>query len=278
MMTICTEEDLMLLRREFNETVKVLRDEINELKKQLGISRFESATDKTCQKVLTPAFRSVAALEDYVDKVILSAKIPNLDKEELQVFKNRKTTYYIRDMINKYASEEDKNHLLSVPVKRGVKRVDTWVNDNRFTEIIYECLPRYIDNYLINRYKDIDKLHGRQARALIAGQNYRASIAIETAKAEISGKCNYDEFSKRLELAIKRFKSTSSYQKDYRSLINIIKKAMKQFTHEEIQECYDAFYQKNRYNAKRELDAIGYVPEYAFRYIEAFEKLVYDAK
>lgn len=275
MMTICTEEDLMLLRKEFNETVKMLRDEINELKKQLGISRFESVTDKTCQKVLTHAFGSVAALEDYVDNVILSAKIPNLDKDELQVFKNRKTTYYIRDMIDKYATESDKQYLLSAPVGKHLKRIDTWVNDPRFTEIIYYCLPKYRDGYLSDRYANIDKLRSSQARARIAGRNYRASVAVEAAKTEICGKCNHEEFSKRLERAIKHFKSTPQYQKNYHALIGLIKKVMKQFTYDELEVCRKAFFEKNSYEAKRDLDAVGYVPEYAFRYIEEFEKCVY---
>lgn len=275
MMTICTEEDLMLLRKEFNETVKILRDEINELKMQLGVSTASCPKDKQKRTTSTRSFGSVVALEEYVDKVILSAKIPNLDKAELEIFKNRKTTYYIRDMIDKCATAEDREYLLSAPVRRKLKRVDTWVKDPRFTEIVYYCLPKYRDGYLTERYKNIDKLHSCQSRARIAGQNYRASLAVEAAKAEIVGKCNEEEFSKRLERAIKHFKSTPQYEKNYHSLVSIIRKVLKQFTPEEIQECYDAFYLKNRYNAKRELDAIRYVPEYAFRYIEAFEKIVY---
>ena len=68
MMTICTEEDLMLLRREFNETVKVLRDEINELKKQL---QEKEITKKVVSSKRT--FKSTQELEMYVDKMILNS-------------------------------------------------------------------------------------------------------------------------------------------------------------------------------------------------------------
>lgn len=127
MMTICTEEDLMLLRKEFNETIKLMRDEINELKMQIGASTVSCPKDEEQRASGTHSFGSVAALEEYVDKVILSAQIPNLDRAELEVFKNRKTTYYIRDMIDRYASVEDRKYLLSVPVRRKLKRVDTWL-------------------------------------------------------------------------------------------------------------------------------------------------------
>lgn len=150
------------------------------------------------------------------------------------------------------------------------------VKDPRFTEIIYYCLPKYRDGYLSDRYANIDKLRSSQARARIAGRNYRASLAVEGAKVEISGKCNQLEFAKRLERAIKHFKTTTKYQQNYHSLIAIIKKVMKQFTYEELQACRDAFFEKNRYQARRDIDVIGYVPEYAFRYIEAFEKIIYS--
>src|SRR5574344_1766439 len=102
MMTICTEEDLMLLRRESNENDKVLRDEINELKKQL---QEKEITKKVVASKRT--FKSTQELDMYVDKLILDANIPNVDAEELEKFKSRATRHYIADIVYKYADKKD---------------------------------------------------------------------------------------------------------------------------------------------------------------------------
>lgn len=276
MMTICTEEDLLLLRKEFNETVKMLRSEINELRCQLGLSDVKSNKDIRPSATLTHSFGSVEALEEYVDKVILSAQIPNLDKAELEMFKNRKTTYYIRDMIDKCASAEDKTYLLSAPVGKGLKRVDTWVKDPRFTEIVYYCLPKYRDGYLKERYQNISKLRSMQARMKDANTTRIASAAISHAEEVLEGKVNRSEFKKRVDRAIGTVKSSPEYQRDWRCLGRLIKSSMDQFSKEEKEACNYEYYRQHNTKPKSNFASIGYVPECAFKFIESFEKAVYN--
>lgn len=270
MMTICTEEDLMLLRREFNETVKVLRDEINELKKQLQ-------EKEITKKVVSSkrAFKSTQELEMYVDKMILDANIPNLDAEELEKFKSRATRHYIADIVYKYADKKDKQYLMKIPYKKGTTRIDNWAKDSEFSRILMYCLPEYISKYLMRRYKNVATLKIQQDRAAVMHNKMQSNTTTEPVVDEIVGKCNSKQFKKRLDRAIRDFKTTTEYKNDYHSLGMIIKDTLSLFSKQQIEECHRLYFQEHNKYATRDIDVIGLNPVYAFTFIEAFETEVY---
>ena len=270
MMTICTEEDLMLLRREFNETVKVLRDEINELKKQL---QEKEITKKVVSSKRT--FKSTQELEMYVDKMILDANIPNLDAEELEKFKSRATRHYIADIVYKYADKKDKQYLMKIPYKKGTTRIDNWAKDSEFSRILMYCLPEYISKYLMRRYKNVATLKIQQDHAAVMHNKMQSNNASEPVVDEIVGKCNSKQFKKRLDRAIRDFKTTTEYKNDYHSLGMIIKDTLSLFSPTQIEECHKLYFQEHNKYATRDLDVIGLNPVYAFTFIEAFETEVY---
>lgn len=270
MMTICTEEDLMLLRREFNETVKVLRDEINELKKQL---QEKEITKKVVSSKRT--FKSTQELEMYVDKMILDANIPNLDAEELEKFKSRSTRHYIADIVYKYADKKDKQYLMKIPYKKGTTRIDNWAKDSEFSRILMYCLPEYISKYLMRRYKNVATLKIQQDHAAVMHNKMQSNTTTEPVVDEIVGKCNSKQFKKRLDRAIRDFKTTTEYKNDYHSLGMIIKDALSLFSKQQIEECHRLYFQEHNKYATRDIDVIGLNPVYAFTFIEAFETEVY---
>jgi len=272
-----TQEELYYLRREFNEVVKRL----TELEQQLGI---ESTNVVSISRLsLLPAghgyepFGTIEAAEKYVDDAILAANIPNLDADALTEFKNRKTTYYIRNMIDRYASEADKTYLINInrPSQR-ISHMSVWVKDAKFTQIVQSVLPIYINNYLRNRYADIDKLTHRQQhmKSLKRWQQNKDSV-IET----VEGTCNTKEFNSRFEAAIRQFKRTKRYATNFHALGDSIREVIyTKFTSEDLQACRDTFYIHRGKAATRDIDAIASVPRYAFRFISAFEKLVDETK
>ena len=270
MMTICTEEDLMLLRREFNETVKVLRDEINELKKQL---QEKEITKKVVSSKRT--FKSTEELEMYVDKMILDANIPNLDAEELEKFKSRATRNYITDIVYKYADKKDKDYLMKIPYKKGTTRIDNWAKDSEFSRILMYCLPEYISKYLMRRYKNVATLKIQQDRADIMHNKMKSNNSNEQVADQLVGKCNSKQFKKRLDRAIRDFKTTTEYKNDYHSLVTIIKDTLSLFSKQQIEECHKLYFQEHNKYATRDIDVIGLNPVYAFTFIEAFETEVY---
>lgn len=270
MINIVTEEDLTALRHEFNQAVKLLTDRITVLEKQL--KEKEPAKKAVVSK---RAFRSTEELEMYVDKMILDANIPNLDAEELEKFKSRSTRHYIADIVYKYADKKDKRYLMTIPYKKGTTRIDNWAKDAEFSRILMYCLPEYISKYLMRRYKNTDTLRIQQERAAKMHSNAEVSQEEKPVVDEIIGKCNSKQFKKRLDRAIRDFKTTTEYKNDYHSLGMIIKDTLSLFSKQQIEECHRLYFQEHNKHATRDIDVIGLNPVYAFTFIEAFETEVY---
>ena len=270
MINIVTEEDLVTLRNEFNTTVKLLSDRISVLEKKL---QEKESTKKGA--VSRKTFKSTQELEMYVDKMILDANIPNLDAEELEKFKSRATRHYIADIVYKYADKKDKQYLMKIPYKKGTTRIDNWAKDSEFSRILMYCLPEYISKYLMRRYKNVATLKIQQDHAAVMHSKMQSNTASEPIVDEIVGKCNSKQFKKRLDRAIRDFKTTTEYKNDYHSLGIIIKDTLSLFSKQQIEECHRLYFQEHNKYATRDIDVIGLNPVYAFTFIEAFETEVY---
>ena len=270
MINIVTEEDLTALRHEFNEAVKLLTDRITVLEKQL--KEKEPAKKAVVSKITV---KCTEELEMYVDKMILDANIPNLDAEELEKFKSRSTRHYIADIVYKYADKKDKQYLMKIPYKKGTTRIDNWAKDSEFSRILMYCLPEYISKYLMRRYKNVATLKIQQDRAAVMHNKMQSNTTTEPVVDEIVGKCNSKQFKKRLDRAIRDFKTTTEYKNDYHSLGMIIKDTLSLFSKQQIEECHRLYFQEHNKYATRDIDVIGLNPVYAFTFIEAFETEVY---
>lgn len=280
MLSIVTQEDLTKVENEFKKTIASLTERITELENYISVNSVKPVIRKAAPE--SRVFGSVEALESYVDDFILSAGIPNLDRDELDAFKSRATGYYIKDIIYRYAEKPDKQYLMRTPYSKGITRVDNWVQDPDFTRILSYCLPEYVSKYLTRRYKNIHLLTDSQIRARRAAEVYHqskkseADEIAETPELTIVGTCNQSQFKKRLDRAVRDFKLTSQYKEDFHSLGNLLRQCTLMFTKEELDECNKLYYNATGRYASRAADCIGYHPECAYRFIESFEKLVYS--
>lgn len=262
-MTVLTVEDIDKL----TEEIKQLKEIVTKMS-QVVLGNQESSVSNSCSNKRENYPTSVEELENYVDNTIRSANIENMTEEELDKLKSKQGTYYIYDIVYKFAKEDDLHYLKSAKYGRGVKKIDIWMSNPRFHHILQYCLPQYIDKYLKKRYSNLEKLEQQRDRALKAVE---AIKEIEKFKVRTP-----QEFKVELDSMIRDVKRTKAYENDYLVLVACIKAATNEVGHAEIDECYKAYYKENVIVAKRDLDVIGYIPKHANTFLLAFKKAASD--
>lgn len=276
MINIAEKSDLDNLEYSLLQRISELTSRIQALERQLSADKYHVVSQQITK---VRKFKSLDELKQYVHDKIMLSNIRNLTEEECQNLLTIDRGRYIYHIIYEYSIPEHANdveHLKASMSSKRKSKVENWIDDPVFYKIFYTSLDNYINSYLRVRYADMNKLErGRKAAEKMreaSGQS-EAQPSFSEQEASASGIMQV-EFDKRLKAAIRRY--NAGHHSKEMNLHNLIDFTMKSvFTPN---EAVEAHWNYRRLFSGRKADstltAIGYKPEFAERFMKAFEEAV----